>query len=47
MANFTDFDALALEPSISVAFLEAPEEMAMADLLILPGTSRLLTICRA
>src|SRR5258707_360911 len=42
MANFTDFDALALEPSISVAFLEAPEEMAMADLLILPGTKQTL-----
>jgi adenosylcobyric acid synthase len=42
MANFTDFDALALEPSISLAFLEAPEEMAMADLLILPGTKQTL-----
>ena len=38
MANFTDFDALALEPSIAFAFLERPEEMAAADLLILPGT---------
>ena len=42
MANFTDFDALALEPSISLAFLEAPEEMATADLLILPGTKQTL-----
>jgi len=42
MANFTDFDALAPEPSISLAFLEAPEEMAMADLLILPGTKQTL-----
>ncbi len=42
MANFTDFDALALEPSISLAFLEAPEEMAVADLLILPGTKQTL-----
>src|SRR5580765_4699275 len=42
MANFTDFDALALEPSVSLAFLEAPEEMAMADLLILPGTKQTL-----
>ncbi|MGH8545243.1 MAG: cobyric acid synthase, partial [Gammaproteobacteria bacterium] len=40
MANFTDFDALALEPSISLAFLERPEEMAAADLLILPGTKQ-------
>jgi adenosylcobyric acid synthase len=42
MANFTDFDALAVEPSISLAFLEQPEEMAAADLLILPGTKQTL-----
>lgn len=42
MANFTDFDALALEPSISLVFLEQPEEMAAADLLILPGTKQTL-----
>ena len=42
MANFTDFDALALEPSIALAFLERPEEMAAADLLILPGTKQTL-----
>jgi adenosylcobyric acid synthase len=42
MANFTDFDPLALEPSISLAFLEQPEEMAAADLLILPGTKQTL-----
>jgi adenosylcobyric acid synthase len=40
MANFTDFDALALEPSVSLAFLEDPEEMAAADLLILPGSKQ-------
>jgi adenosylcobyric acid synthase len=42
MANFTDFDALTLEPSISLVFLEQPEEMAAADLLILPGTKQTL-----
>jgi len=42
MANFTDFDALALEPSISLAFVERPEEMAAADLLFLPGTKQTL-----
>jgi adenosylcobyric acid synthase len=40
MANFTDFDALALEPSVSLAYLQAPEEMAAADLLILPGSKQ-------
>ncbi|HEU4341525.1 MAG TPA: cobyric acid synthase, partial [Candidatus Binatia bacterium] len=42
MANFTDFDALALEPSVSLAFLQQPEEAAAADLLILPGTKQTL-----
>jgi adenosylcobyric acid synthase len=42
MANFTDFDPLALEPSISLAFVERPEELAAADLVILPGTKQTL-----
>src|SRR5262249_43483018 len=42
MANFTDFDALALEPSVSLAFIERPDEMAAAHLLILPGTKQTL-----
>lgn len=40
MANFTDFDALGMEPSVSLAFLESPEEAALADVLILPGTKQ-------
>ncbi|HXL09446.1 MAG TPA: cobyric acid synthase [Candidatus Bathyarchaeia archaeon] len=42
MANFTDFDALALEPSVSLAFLQHPEEMLAADLLVLPGSKQTL-----
>lgn len=42
MANFTDFDALALEPSVSLAFLERPEAVSAADLLILPGSKQTL-----
>jgi adenosylcobyric acid synthase len=42
MANFTDFDALAWEPSASLAFLEQPEDMAVADLLVLPGSKQTL-----
>ena len=42
MANFTDFDALAMEPSVSLAFLEHTEEMAAADVLILPGSKQTL-----
>ena len=40
MSNFTDFDSLALEPSVSLAFLEHADEMAAADLLILPGSKQ-------
>ncbi|HEX9444148.1 MAG TPA: cobyric acid synthase [Candidatus Binatia bacterium] len=42
MANFTDFDALSMEPSVSLAFLERPGEMSPADLLILPGSKQTL-----
>jgi adenosylcobyric acid synthase len=40
MANFTDFDALAREPSVSLAFLEDPANVPLADVLILPGTKQ-------
>jgi adenosylcobyric acid synthase len=42
MANFTDFDALALEPAVSLAYLHRPCEMAAADLLVLPGSKQTL-----
>jgi adenosylcobyric acid synthase len=42
MANFTDFDALAMEPSVSLAFLQDPEAASLADVLILPGTKQTL-----
>ena len=38
ISNFTDFDALAHEPGVSVRFTESPEEMLDADLAVLPGT---------
>lgn len=40
MSNFTDFDALAAEPSVSLAFLERPDDVAAADVVILPGTKQ-------
>jgi adenosylcobyric acid synthase len=42
MANFTDFDALAMEPSVSLAFLEDSEQAELADVLILPGSKQTL-----
>jgi adenosylcobyric acid synthase len=42
MANFTDFDALGAEPSVSLAYLAQPNELAAADLLVLPGSKQTL-----
>ncbi|MGH9566556.1 MAG: cobyric acid synthase, partial [Candidatus Angelobacter sp.] len=42
LSNFTDFDALAAEPSVALAFLRHPEQVALADVLILPGSKQTL-----
>jgi adenosylcobyric acid synthase len=42
MSNFTDFDALAVEPSVALAFVESGNDAALADVLILPGTKQTL-----
>jgi adenosylcobyric acid synthase len=42
MANFTDFDALAAEPSVSLAFIRTAVEAALADLIVLPGSKQTL-----
>jgi adenosylcobyric acid synthase len=38
ISNFTDFDALAHEPGVSVRFTVSAEEILDADLAVLPGT---------
>ncbi len=38
ISNFTDADALALEPGVSVRFISSPTAADEADLVILPGT---------
>jgi adenosylcobyric acid synthase len=38
ISNFTDFDALAHEPGVSVRFTESAEEILDADFAVLPGT---------
>jgi adenosylcobyric acid synthase len=38
MSNFTDFDALAAEPGVSVRFTQSPADVERADLVVLPGT---------
>lgn len=38
ISNFTDADALAAEPGVSVRFVTSPAEISTADLVILPGS---------
>jgi adenosylcobyric acid synthase len=38
ISNFTDADALAAEPGVRVRFVTRPDEVAAADLAILPGS---------
>jgi adenosylcobyric acid synthase len=38
ISNFTDFDALALEPAVSVRYVEHPGALGDPDLAVLPGT---------
>jgi adenosylcobyric acid synthase len=40
LSNFTDFDVLAMEPSVALAFLQSPSEIDRADLVILPGSKQ-------
>src|SRR6202140_3144131 len=39
-SNFTDFDALRHEPSVSLRFCQEPSQLALADLVILPGSKQ-------
>ena len=38
ISNFTDVDALGLEPDVAVRFASRPRDLADADLIVLPGT---------
>jgi adenosylcobyric acid synthase len=40
LSNFTDFDALRHEPSVSLRFCREPSQLALADLVILPGNKQ-------
>jgi len=42
LANFTDFDALAAEPSVELVYASTPAALADADLTIVPGTKATL-----
>jgi len=38
IANFTDFDALRIEPDVSLIFSQNPSDIATADIVIIPGS---------
>ncbi|KAF0182808.1 MAG: adenosylcobyric acid synthase [Nitrospirae bacterium] len=38
IANFTDFDALRMEPDVSLIFSHSPSDLETADLVIIPGS---------
>ncbi len=38
ISNFTDVDALAVEPGVSVRFVDSPDSLGHPDLIVLPGT---------
>jgi len=38
ISNFTDIDALGLEPGVDVVFVSDPRALSDADLVVLPGT---------
>src|SRR5208283_2686855 len=40
LSNFTDFDPLAAEPFVSLAYIERPDDLLHADLVILPGSKQ-------
>jgi adenosylcobyric acid synthase len=39
-SNFTDFDALRSEPSISLHFCHTADQLALADIIIIPGSKQ-------
>jgi adenosylcobyric acid synthase len=39
-SNFTDFDSLRVEPSVSLLFCSTAESIAQADVVILPGSKQ-------
>jgi adenosylcobyric acid synthase len=40
LSNFTDFDSLRAEPSVSVLFCQTAEVIAQADVVVLPGSKQ-------
>lgn len=46
ISNFTDVDALGLEPGVDVSFASDPRDLSDADVVVLPGTRATLSDLR-
>lgn len=42
LSNFTDFDPLAAEPSVALAYVGRPADLSRADVVIVPGSKQTL-----
>lgn len=42
ISNFTDFDAFRFEPDVTIQYVESPEGLKGADVLIIPGSKNTL-----
>jgi adenosylcobyric acid synthase len=42
LSNFTDFDAFAAEPAVSLQFVKTADELRHSDFIIIPGTKQTL-----
>ena len=43
ISNFTDFDVLAMEPDVSLVYIDSGEDLQQFDAIILPGSKNTLT----
>jgi cobyric acid synthase len=43
LSNFTDFDALRIEPDITLRFVDSPEAVGDPDVLVLPGSKNVFS----
>lgn len=46
ISNFTDFDSLKAEPSVSLRYIRDPAELACSGIVILPGTKQTVSDLR-
>lgn len=47
LSNFTDFDTISRDPRVHLYFTSDPEELKMADVIILPGSKNTISDLRA